>query len=391
MGYFVAEPKETRVPRFRSRGAARNAESEQAPRLFGAISATPRETPFFKLRGARSLRSAEVSRVKLGPFRDGPFAAIHDMTLSESSGSFRLGALRDQEELWLCIKVDDQRRGVHFCVSAVLALSLVSPPMENIITHNNAPLLLVPLMYRDVLKERPSSFVYEAVLKRIEEHRPAIDAFVTEIRPFFCHEKFQSIPLNPTEPGEPFIDNPWFIRGDAQATYGTVAAKRPKRIIEIGSGNSTMFIRRAIRDFSLPTHLTSIDPAPRAEIDRLCDTVIRQSVLEVDLAVFRQLEPGDILFHDGSHLTFNGTDTVRLFLEILPVVPPGVFIHIHDICLPYEYYDSFSGRGYSEQYMLATLLLFSAQFEILLPVWYLTKQKAFEGGGSFWMRKRPTA
>ena len=260
--------------------------------------------------------------------------------------------------------------------------------MEHIVINNNVPLLIVPLMYREVVKERPSTYVYEAVLRRIEEERAGIDAFLAEIRPFCYHDKFKRIPDTPGAPGEPFLKNMWFEGGDARAAYGIPAAKRPKRIIEIGSGNSTMFIRRAIRDFSLATQLTSIDPAPRAEIDRLCNTVVRQSVLDVDLKVFRQLEAGDILFHDGSHLTFNGTDTVRLFLEILPILQPGVMIHLHDICLPGEYVEGYDRRGYSEQYMLAAALLFSRQFEILLPVGYLGRQNLFDGGVSFWMRKK---
>ncbi|MBI5381338.1 MAG: class I SAM-dependent methyltransferase [Opitutae bacterium] len=261
--------------------------------------------------------------------------------------------------------------------------------MEQIVyTDQKVPVLLVPLMYREVLKERPSTFLYEAVQQRIEADRAAIDAFLAEIRPFCYHAKFDRIARNNPAPGEPFLENKWFTGGDARAAYGIPAAKRPKRIVEIGSGNSTMFMKRAIRDFSLATQLTSIDPAPRAEIDALCNTVIRRSVLDVDLAVFRQLNEGDILFHDGSHVTFNGSDTVRLFLEILPLLRPGVLIHIHDICLPYEYIEEFNGRGYSEQYMLATALLYSRDFEVILPVSYLGRQKAFEAGGSFWMRKK---
>ena len=100
------------------------------------------------------------------------------------------------------------------------------------------------------------------------------------------------------------------------------------------------------------------------------------------------LEPGDILFHDGSHITLNGTDTVRLFLEILPRLKPGVLVHVHDIMLPREYPDSFFGRGYSEQYMLAATLLFGPDFEVLAPISYISGTMGLDPGGvSFWMRK----
>jgi predicted O-methyltransferase YrrM len=243
-------------------------------------------------------------------------------------------------------------------------------------------------MYRGVLKERSPAFVYDAVLKRFEDDRAAIDLFLQTVRPFSYHEKFDKISKNRAAPGQPYLDNPWFAGGDARAAYGIVAACRPNRIIEIGSGNSTMFMRRAINDFSLKTQITSIDPAPRAEIDTICDTVIRKSVLDVDLDIFMELQAGDILFHDGSHLTLNGTDTVRLFLEILPIIRPGVIIHIHDICLPCEYTASFDRRGYSEQYMLAAALLYSRNLEVLLPLSYLGNQTLFEPGVSFWMRKK---
>lgn len=244
-------------------------------------------------------------------------------------------------------------------------------------------------MYRDVLQERRGNHLYEAVKSRIEADNEAINRFLSQIAPYCRHANFDKIAKRNAPPGEPCLENTWFAGGDARAAYGITAAMAPRKIIEIGSGNSTMFIKRAIRDFGLSTHLTSIDPAPRAEIDQLCDNVVRQSLVQVDVDVFRSLEAGDILFHDGSHLTFNGTDTVKLFLEVLPVVAPGVIIHIHDIFLPYEYSDSFDHRGYSEQYMLAAALLFSKQFEVVLPLAHLSRHRRFEPGVSFWIRKLP--
>ena len=260
--------------------------------------------------------------------------------------------------------------------------------MEQVLFSNNTPYVVVPLMYRGVLKERSSAFVYDAVLKRLDDDSSAINRFLESVRPFCYHENFGKISKNPTTPGQPYLGNQWFEGGDARAAYGIVAGCKPNHIIEVGSGNSTMFMRRAINDFSLKTKITSIDPAPRAEIDAICDKVIRTSVLDVPLDCFRELQAGDILFHDGSHVTFNGTDTVRLFLEILPIIQPGVIIHIHDIFLPREYGDSFDGRGYSEQYMLATALLYSRSLEVLLPVSHLGEKGLFDPGVSFWMRKK---
>jgi hypothetical protein len=260
--------------------------------------------------------------------------------------------------------------------------------MENIQNYNNVPILITPLMHREVVKPRPPDYTYPLVRERIERDQEAISALLEKIRPFAYHENLNKLGNRPASPEEPFWGNGWFDAGDARAAYGIVGAFNPNRIIEIGSGNSTKFMRRSIRDFGLKTHLTSIDPAPRAEIDSICDMIIRRSLLDVDLDIFLSLEPGDILFHDGSHLTFNGTDTVRLFLEILPKVAPGVLIQIHDICLPGEYVKAYDGRGYSEQYMLAAALMFSDQLEVVLPVAYLGSEGTFDSGGSFWLRKK---
>jgi hypothetical protein len=86
---------------------------------------------------------------------------------------------------------------------------------------------------------------------------------------------------------------------DAVALYGMLFEFRPKRFVEVGSGYSTKFARRAIDDHLLPSRITSIDPAPRAEIDRLCDSVIRRLLEELDLNIFDELEPGDFLFIDA--------------------------------------------------------------------------------------------
>src|SRR5260370_713340 len=80
--------------------------------------------------------------------------------------------------------------------------------------------------------------------------------------------------------------NIYFSALDAIALYGLLGLRKPSRYLEVGSGNSTMFARRAIRDLGLGTQITSIDPQPRAEIDALCDRVVRTRLEEFDLALF---------------------------------------------------------------------------------------------------------
>jgi Methyltransferase domain len=144
---------------------------------------------------------------------------------------------------------------------------------------------------------------------------------------------------------------------DALVLYSMVYQYKPKRYIEIGSGITTCFTKQAIVDFQLNTQIISIDPEPRAEIDTICDCNIRQGLEDCDLTVFDQLEAGDILFLDGSHRTFMNSDVTVFFIDVLPKLKPGVVIHIHDICLPYDYLESFKHWYWSEQYMLAVYLM----------------------------------
>ena len=266
--------------------------------------------------------------------------------------------------------------------------------MENVyICENTGRLgLFVPLDHPQVVQPRPAHFIYPKLLARIERDALATEAFLSSVEPFTTDLHIMAVKDERTDDAAPFWSNGYFSGDDARLAYGYVASGLPKLITEVGSGNSTKFMRLAISAYGLTTKILSIDPVPRADIDSLVDEVIRSSVLDVDLAVFDRLEAGDVLFWDGSHIVFNGTDTVRLFLEILPALKPGVVVHIHDICLPGEYIDSFDGRGYSEQYMLAAALLFGDIWEVLAPVCHLCAAgRLGHGGVSFWMRRRDVA
>ncbi|ARJ65415.1 hypothetical protein WV31_06975 [Magnetospirillum sp. ME-1] len=171
-------------------------------------------------------------------------------------------------------------------------------------------------------------------------------------------EHFAAIPLEePDEAPGPRWMNPWFSALDGMMLTGMLARHDPRLLIEIGSGNSTKFARHAITERRLRTRIVSIDPEPRAEVDSLCDEVIRAPAEFVDPSVFSRLKPGDILFIDSSHRSLENSDVTALFLEVLPELPPGVIVHVHDIYLPYDYPPAAEGLMYNEQYILAALLL----------------------------------
>ena len=184
-----------------------------------------------------------------------------------------------------------------------------------------------------------------------------------------------------------------------------IANGKPSTYLEIGSGFSTRFARRAVTDCDIPCRIISIDPQPRAEIDALCDEVHRSPLETVDLAVFDSLEAGDILFVDSSHRVFMNSDVQVIFMDVLPRIKPGVIVHFHDIWLPYDYPERWVNRYYSEQYMLAALLLFGDKYEIILPNRFITDDQELSAaldplwnspelagvashGGSFWIQRK---
>jgi len=179
---------------------------------------------------------------------------------------------------------------------------------------------------------------------------------------------------------EPVWNNDYFPPLDAMALYGFLCDRKPNIYLEVGSGNSTAFARRAIRDHALGTKIVSIDPHPRAEIDALCDSVVRKPFEQIDPCVLNDLGSGDILFIDSSHRSFTNSDVTVFFLETLPRLKPGILLHIHDIFLPYDYPPEWRGRYYSEQYLLACYLLAdhcgTSRPSIILPNVFVSRDPA---------------
>lgn len=205
------------------------------------------------------------------------------------------------------------------------------------------------------------------------------------------------------------IKDPMWINGflpglDTVSLYCMVAMNKPQVYLEVGSGNSTKVVRKAILDNSLETKIWSIDPAPRAEVNDICDRVIRKPLENVDLNIFKELSAGDIFFIDNSHRVFMNSDVTAFFLDILPIIEKGVIIQIHDVLLPFDYPEEWAQRFYSEQYMLAMLLLFASnKVEIILPNYYVSQTTGLADildpfwnnpkmavverhGGSFWFK-----
>lgn len=192
---------------------------------------------------------------------------------------------------------------------------------------------------------------------------------------------------------------------DAVSLYGLLARHDPSIYVEIGSGHSTRFARRAIEDHGLRTRIVSVDPQPRRDVDAICDEVIRRPCEDVDTRFFADL-PGDaLLFVDNSHRSFQNSDVTVFFMEILPVLAPGIIWGLHDIFIPDDYPDAWRGRFFNEQYLLMSYLMGGGGTdEILLPnnlvfgapalrtsVTAIFEGRHFEGveqhGCCFWLRR----
>jgi hypothetical protein len=174
-------------------------------------------------------------------------------------------------------------------------------------------------------------------------------------------------------------DNNYFTSPDAEVLYTIVRQFQPRNFIEIGCGNSTKITRQAIIDGQLNTKLTSIDPQPRTDIQHLPDQLYLQPVEELNNTdLFNSLQSGDILFIDSSHVLKTGNDVVFLYTNVIPKLPSGVIIHIHDIFLPYDYpryWVMETTWNFNEQYLIQSILMLSNSFEVLWPGYYLQQTK----------------
>lgn len=202
------------------------------------------------------------------------------------------------------------------------------------------------------------------------------------------------------DPAGPNWNSSFISRLDGAAIYSFLEKYRPKQVIEIGSGNSTHFMTRAICDHALDTKVLCIDPMPRTSIERL-PVSFRKRLLSVDdLGLFSDLNAGDLVFVDSSHILQQGFDVDILFNWIFPILKPGVFVHVHDIFLPYGYPANWKAHRFNEQLALIGWLT-AGYFKVIFPchfVWRSMRESLKntcpglgldgpENGGSLWMVK----
>ena len=204
-----------------------------------------------------------------------------------------------------------------------------------------------------------------------------------------------------------YFDNEAFGYADAFWLYAFMREFKPRRIVEVGSGFSSCVILDTNERFlDSKTHLTFVEPYPErlfsllrpGERERLA--VHENFVQDVSLDVFAQLEAGDFLFIDSSHVGKIGSDVLYLLHVVLPSLKPGVMVHFHDIFYPFEYPHAWLSEGiaWNECYFMHTFLQYNSSFAIRLFGHYLGTQhpEMFRKltplclrniGGSLWLEK----
>lgn len=175
-----------------------------------------------------------------------------------------------------------------------------------------------------------------------------------------------------------YLVNGTYMAVDAHMYYALIRHLRPKRIIEVGAGFSTLFAYEALKRGNSFDHtqLHVVEPYPEAIIKEGLESIAkvrREFVQDVQLAFFDQLEAGDILFIDSTHVVKEGNDVLYLYLEVLPRLKPGVYVHVHDINLPEPYPSCYLDYGWfwNEQYLLQAYLINNSRVKILWPGNYL--------------------
>ncbi len=205
----------------------------------------------------------------------------------------------------------------------------------------------------------------------------------SDLRPFVAECSFPEQANG--SPHHFHFNNGFFERVDAEMAYAFVRRQRPKRVVEVGSGNSTLVLATALRrnaEEGFPGQLTSIEPHPAPFlIDSPGLThLIATPVQQVPLSLFRSLEQGDILFIDSTHVVSMDSDVVFECLRILPELAPGVLVHFHDIFTPLDYPEKFVMTNlcfWSEQYLLEAFLSFNDRFRV---VWSGSAMQQFHAG-----------
>jgi len=225
----------------------------------------------------------------------------------------------------------------------------------------------------------------------------------------WCGEELLCGPVRAAGGMEYRPENNTFGLPDAAVLFAMVRTVKPSRIIEVGSGNSTLVVLQALalnRQEGQDCEHLCIEPFEMPWLEQSGAEIVRAKVEEVDLSIFRSLQSGDLLFIDNSHMIRPQGDVVTVVQRILPRLNPGVLVHIHDLFTPRDYPSKWvigNRLLWNEQYLVEAFLTGNDKFEVLLPVnqlwndfresFIILRPQTAEGEWiaptSFWFRRKP--
>jgi hypothetical protein len=225
------------------------------------------------------------------------------------------------------------------------------------------------------------------VARTVEQYRSELDDVSFEPQP---------------GPARYIWNNGAFSGADAIVYYGLVRAKRPRRVVEVGSGWSSLLLARALERNGpgAPCAVTLVEPFPNehvfAGLPREWE-VHREIVQHADLGLFERLQAGDICFYDGSHCVRTGGDVNWFLFEVMPRLAPGVLVQIHDIFVPDDYHDEWvfdEGLSWNEQYLVQAFLMHNDAWRVRIANHMLYRERPEAlgelyamDGGSLWLER----
>lgn len=222
----------------------------------------------------------------------------------------------------------------------------------------------------DVKRDEEQIFRVPAHLPDVELNVDGQIALFDQIKRYYPEQPFED---DKKDGLRYFFVNPNYSYGEAIMLYCLMRHLRPKRIVEVGSGYSSCAMLDTNELFlGGSTFCTFIEPYPQllqslikdADHDRI--EIVQSRLQDIDIQTFSALSPGDILFIDSTHVSKVNSDVNYIFFEILPRLRSDVYIHIHDICYPFEYPKAwiYQGRAWNEAYLLRAFLQNNHAFEI---------------------------
>jgi hypothetical protein len=212
---------------------------------------------------------------------------------------------------------------------------------------------------------------------------PAIDWNVTEqikmLSALLFSQELSGIPLQKPDTLDFYLNNGAFESGDAEYWYQLIRSIKPKRIFEVGSGNSTLMAIKAIRknnesEIDYRCKHVCIEPYEMPWLEETDVSVIRKKIEDVEISFFSELEENDILFIDSSHIIRPQGDVLFEYLELLPTLNKGVIVHVHDIFSPKNYLKEWLEDKvlfWNEQYLLEAFMSHNSSWKIIGALNYL--------------------